>query len=90
MACSLITVPQPAGLYWPLIGLVSPSLYPRSGFTTDARDPQARDRASTLALYRRIAMGKCKQGLSEACETAAAQQVEALVLQELYTARSQR
>lgn len=52
------------------------------------RDPQARDAESALALFRRIAMGKCKQGLSDVCETAAAQQVEGAVLEELYAARS--
>jgi hypothetical protein len=52
------------------------------------RDPQARDAESALALFRRIAMGKCKQGLSDACETAAAQEVEGTVLRELYAARS--
>jgi hypothetical protein len=54
------------------------------------RDPQARDAESALALFRRIAMGKCKQGLSDVCETAAAQEVEGAVLQELHAARSQR
>ena len=54
------------------------------------REPQARNADAALAAVRRIAVGKCKQGLSDVCETAAAQQVEATVLQELYAARSQR
>jgi hypothetical protein len=48
------------------------------------RDPDARDRRTVLALYRRIGNGKCRQGLSAFCETDAAAAVEKRVLEELY------
>jgi hypothetical protein len=54
------------------------------------RDPEAIDAARTLALYRRIAVGKCGEGLSESCETAAAQAVEAAVLDELHRTPARR
>ena len=41
------------------------------------------DADSTLALYRRIAIGPCGQGLSEACETNEALRIESLVNHEL-------
>jgi hypothetical protein len=46
-------------------------------------DLNATDADSTLALYRRIGEGKCRAGLSEACETRAALDAEQQVLQEL-------
>jgi hypothetical protein len=52
-----------------------------------ARSPDAIDAARTLALYRRIAIGKCRDGLSDSCETAEAQAAEAAVLDELHRAR---
>jgi hypothetical protein len=48
------------------------------------RDPSAVDRASTMALYRRIAVGKCRDGLSDRCETDLARATERTVLEELY------
>jgi hypothetical protein len=50
------------------------------------RSPDAIDAERTLALYRRIAVGKCREGLSDSCETAEAQAVEAAVLEELHRA----
>jgi hypothetical protein len=50
------------------------------------RSPDAIDAERTLALYRRIAIGKCREGLSDSCETAEAQAVEAAVLEELHRA----
>jgi hypothetical protein len=46
-------------------------------------DPDATDATRTLALYRRIGEGKCRAGLSEACETKAALDTERQVLDEL-------
>ena len=46
-------------------------------------DPDAVDAARTLALYRRIGEGQCREGLSEACETKAALETERQVLDEL-------
>jgi hypothetical protein len=46
-------------------------------------DPDAMDATRTLALYRRIGEGKCREGLSEACETKAALDTERQVLDEL-------
>jgi hypothetical protein len=48
-----------------------------------AREPQVIDSRTALQLYRRIASGKCGQGLSEQCETDAAAKVEAKVNAEL-------
>jgi hypothetical protein len=48
-----------------------------------ARDPTVTDAQQALALYRRIAMGKCREGLSEQCETEAALLVEKHVNAEL-------
>lgn len=47
------------------------------------------DADTTLALYRRIGTGTCREGLSEACETAAAGVVERRVLEELHEAQQQ-
>lgn len=47
------------------------------------RDPTVVDRASTLALYRQIGTGDCREGLTDACETDEALKVEARVLDEL-------
>ena len=43
----------------------------------------AMDATRTLAWYRRIGEGKCREGLSEACETKAALDTERQVLDEL-------
>jgi hypothetical protein len=47
------------------------------------RDPGVVDAESALNLYRRIGTGKCREGLSEACETDAARAIEARVLDEI-------
>jgi hypothetical protein len=47
-------------------------------------DPEAIDAESTLALYRRIGIGACREGLSEACETEQAGVVERRVLEEFH------
>jgi hypothetical protein len=46
-------------------------------------DPDAVDAARTLALYRRIGEGACRKGLSDACETKAALEMERQVMEEL-------
>jgi hypothetical protein len=48
-----------------------------------AREPAVVNSEKALQLYRKIATGKCRQGLSEECETDAALQVEAKVSDEL-------
>ncbi len=48
------------------------------------RESDVVDGESALRLYRRIATGDCKWGLSETCETEAAQTLEAKVLDELH------
>ena len=53
-------------------------------------DPNAFDSTRTLALYRRIGTGQCRDGLSDACETVAAQTVESRVLAELDAESRQR
>jgi hypothetical protein len=42
------------------------------------------DAASALRLYRRIAFGRCREGLSDECETSRALDTEATVMKELY------
>jgi hypothetical protein len=49
-------------------------------------DPNVKDPDSVTALYRKIGIGKCREGLSEFCETDAAQAVERLVLEQLHSA----
>jgi uncharacterized protein YjaZ len=48
-----------------------------------AREPEVTNSDQALALYRRIAMGRCGEGLDERCETEAALQIEAQVNEEL-------
>jgi hypothetical protein len=48
-----------------------------------AQRPEVTNSQQVLALYRTIGIGKCRQGLSELCETEAALQVETLVNTEL-------
>lgn len=48
-----------------------------------AREPDVTNSDQALALYRRIALGRCGEGLDERCETEAALQVETQVNQEL-------
>jgi hypothetical protein len=48
-----------------------------------AREPTVSTPEQTLALYRKIASGACRQGLSDRCETQAALDVEARVNDEL-------
>ena len=47
------------------------------------RDPEVTTSDQALALYRKIALGSCGQGMSEKCETQAALDVEARVNDEL-------
>jgi hypothetical protein len=47
------------------------------------RVPEVGSAAEALALYRRIATGRCRDGLSDRCETDAAIRLEALVNDEL-------
>jgi hypothetical protein len=54
------------------------------------REPSARNAETALALYRRIGKGKCREGLSDACETDAALGTESQVLEELSRAGRQR
>ena len=46
-------------------------------------DPEVAGPEEVLALYRRIGTGRCRQGLSDACETDEALRVEAVVNDEL-------
>jgi hypothetical protein len=48
-----------------------------------AREPDVTNSELALALYRRIAIGGCGEGLSERCETEAALRIEARVNEEL-------
>jgi uncharacterized protein YjaZ len=48
------------------------------------RMPNVTDAEAALKLYRRIGTGRCREGLSEACETEAALDVEARVLDDLW------
>jgi hypothetical protein len=52
-----------------------------------AREPRATNVREVLELYRRIATGKCREGLSEECETDAALEVETRVHRELASTR---
>jgi len=54
------------------------------------REPSAFNAVTTLALYRRIATGKCREGLADACETEAALAVEARVNDEISRVASVR
>jgi hypothetical protein len=55
-----------------------------------AREPDAANAEHVLALYRRIAIGRCAEGLSEECETNAALEVERRVNEELTQAARPR
>lgn len=55
-----------------------------------AREPQVWNAQQALALYRRIGIGKCREGLSERCETQAALEIERSVNDELAQAKSLR
>ncbi len=48
------------------------------------REPEVTNAERALALYRRIGLGKCREGLSEACETEDARAMEARVLEEFH------
>lgn len=48
------------------------------------REPGVTNAERALALYRRIGLGKCREGLSEACETEEARAIEARVLEEFH------
>jgi hypothetical protein len=52
------------------------------------REPEVTDAARVLQLFRRIGAGRCRDGLSEACETDEALVVETKVLEELHAAPS--
>jgi hypothetical protein len=52
-----------------------------------AERPEVTDQASLAALYRRIATGRCGQGLSEECETTRALTTERTVYRELHAGR---
>lgn len=52
-----------------------------------AEDAAVIDSAETLKLYRRIGLGRCREGLSEECETMRARATEKRVLRELARAR---
>jgi hypothetical protein len=49
-----------------------------------AEDPEVIDASGALKLYRRIALGRCHEGLSEECETTLALATERKVLEELF------
>lgn len=49
-----------------------------------AEHPEVNDASAALRLYRNIAIGRCREGLSEECETARAVVTERKVFGELY------
>jgi len=49
-----------------------------------AEHPDVIDASAVLKLYRQIAFGRCREGLSEECETTRALATESQVLKELY------
>jgi len=49
-----------------------------------AEDPNVTDAPSALKLYRRVAFGPCREGLSEECETTRALATEKAVLTDLF------
>ena len=49
-----------------------------------AEHPEVIDGSGAISLYRRIALGRCREGLSEECETTRALDTERRVLEELY------
>jgi hypothetical protein len=53
-----------------------------------AEHPEVIDALGALTLYRQIALGRCHEGLSEACETTRALATERRVLEELSHART--
>jgi hypothetical protein len=53
-----------------------------------AEHPEVIDARGALALYRQIALGRCREGLSEECETTRALATERRVLEELSHART--
>src|SRR5262249_29980720 len=48
-----------------------------------AEHPDVTDASAAIKLYRRIAFGRCREGLSEECETKRALDTEKIVLGEL-------
>jgi hypothetical protein len=52
------------------------------------RQPDVTNAETALSLYRRIGTGRCREGLSEACETEAALSIEARVLDDLWRVAS--
>lgn len=55
-----------------------------------AADPHVTNAEAAINLYRRIAKGKCREGLSDACETEAALAIEERVLDELESEARER
>jgi len=55
-----------------------------------AEHPEVTDASDVVKLYRRIALGRCREGLSEECETARALDTEKAVLTELLPKRQKR
>jgi hypothetical protein len=53
-----------------------------------AEHPEVTDASGALNLYRRIALGRCRDGLSEECETTRALTTERQVLSELWHVRT--
>jgi len=78
---------HPGGMEHRLIGSIAHELYHALEIL---RDPDVMNRDGVIALYRRISFGKCKAGLSEECETQAALDVEAQVLEEYAERVAQR
>jgi hypothetical protein len=54
------------------------------------REPDVVDAATALALYRRIGTGRCREGLSEECETEMAKRIETVVREELFRTAAPR
>ena len=55
-----------------------------------AEHPEVTDASGVVKFYRKIALGRCREGLSEECETARALDTEKAVLAELLPKRQKR
>ena len=65
------------------IGLIATVAHELQHAAEIAERPDIVDAAGVMTLYRRIAFGRCQQGLSEECETSRALVTERTVLREL-------
>ena len=69
------------------VGLIATIAHELQHAVEIADHPEVVDARSAIALYRQIAFGRCRDGLSEDCETERALAVEKTVLNDLLMAR---